>query len=138
MLLNEILNTSNKITWVYDGKYEAVASFRIKTDKMEKKYFVLFHAHGTSDDSWSVMFGDKNDQTGNLNLTDDTKDFESLSVLSSIKQVLHDFISKYQPREFTFTSDDKRTNLYLRLFNKFLPGTKISREGDVYKVHIKD
>lgn len=138
MLLNEILDTKTNIKWVYEGKYEAVASFDVKTPLNQKKYFVLFHAHGTSTDSWNVMFGDKNSETGELNLTNSTQDFESIAVFSAVKQVMHEFINKYQPETFTFTADDKRTNVYLRLFKRFLPRNKITKDNDVYTVHLKD
>lgn len=137
MLLNEILDTKTKMKWVYQGKYEAVASFDTNSDK-SRKYFVLFHAHGTSTDSWNVMFGDKDPETGELNLTNDTKDFESMAVFSSVKNILQQFIQHYNPTEFTFSADDKRTNVYLRLFRRFLPNCRIDREDKVFKVYLKD
>lgn len=138
MMLVEILSTKNKIKWVYDGKYEAIATFDVKTSDNQKKYFVLFHAHGTLADSWNVMFGDKDPVTGELNLTKDTLDYESLTIFSSIKQTLHEFINNHQPESFTFSADDKRTNIYLRLFKRFLPRNKITKDGNTYTVHLKD
>lgn len=138
MLLNEILDKSSApIKWAYQGKYEAVALFDTKSPTSEGRvYAVLFHADGTDTTSWSVMFGDKNKQTGELNLINDTNEFDASTVFVSIKTILKQFIEHYKPTEFTFSGTNKRVNLYLKLFRKFLPNCKISEENGLYMVKL--
>lgn len=84
---------------------------------------IVFHASRNSDDVWYISFYQLGDSF-NPQIHTMTNDGGEFDVMSTVKKLVDDLITRYDPTEILFSADrteDSRVRLYTRMVSRYLP-----------------
>jgi hypothetical protein len=124
--VTELFQPGKDWKWSFRGSEEAVAVFHVG----EIPY--MFHAYGT-DGVWEVEFkrhGSKLDRANKFGLTGTGN---SAEVMSTVVDIMREFLNKYQDQIETLTfsaKEDSRQGLYARMVKRLLPDWTMTQSGE--------
>lgn len=108
----------------------------------ENNLYAINFFETDSDDSYEVIFVQRND--GNIRVSI-TNTGESFIVFSTIIAIIEEFIQKYKPNKLKFsakTNEPSRLKLYKALLNKFANQYKINQkhsdDNDYFEINFKE
>lgn len=121
----ELFKPGKRWQWSFTGSEEAAATFVVGGIEY------MFHAYGT-DGVWEVEFktqGSRQNRTNKFGLTGTGN---SAEVMSTVVDIMREFLAKYDGKIETLTfsaKEDSRQSLYAKMAQRLLPNWTLHKEG---------